>query len=124
MTARNYDVVLTVNDASGFEAGNVLFGRTSEASGLIANVDITAKTLKVKLNNVLQEFSSSEVVQSNTINISGSASGLLTAIPFNANTMSGNTTTASATVSARSPSAFIAEKNAFTQNPVVRLYEI
>ena len=124
MTARNYDVVLTVNDASGFEAGNVLFGRTSEASGLIANVDITAKTLKVKLNNVLQEFSSSEVVQSNTINISGSASGLLTAIPFNANTMSGNTTTASATVSAISPSAFIAEKNAFTQNPVVRLYEI
>ena len=108
MTARNYDVVLTVNDASGFEAGNVLFGRTSEASGLIANVDITAKTLKVKLNNVLQEFSSSEVVQSNTNNISGSASGLLTAIPFNANTMSGNTTTASATVSAISPSAFIA----------------
>jgi hypothetical protein len=31
MTARNYDVVLTVNDASAFKAGNVLFGRTSEA---------------------------------------------------------------------------------------------
>ena len=47
MTARNYDVVLTVNDASGFEAGNVLFGRTSEASGVIASVDITAKLSKL-----------------------------------------------------------------------------
>ena len=39
MTARNYDIVLTVNDASNFEAGNVLIGKTSLTSGLIANVD-------------------------------------------------------------------------------------
>lgn len=124
MTARNYDFVLTVNDASNFTAGNVLIGKTSLTTGLIANVDTSANTIKVKLNNVLQEYSSSEVVESNTINITGSASGLLTAIPFNANTMSGNTTTATATVSSISPSTFIAEKNAFTQNPIVRLYEI
>ena len=32
--------------------------------------------------------------------------------------------TASATISSQVPSSFIAEKNAFTQNPIVRLYEI
>ena len=38
--------------------------------------------------------------------------------------MSGNITTATATVSFIAPSNFIAEKNAFTQNPIVRLYSI
>ena len=38
--------------------------------------------------------------------------------------MSGNVTTAKSTISAISPSTFIAEKNAFTQNPIVRLYSI
>ena len=124
MSARNYDFILTVDDASDFEAGNVVIGKTSLTTALIANVDTSANTLKVKLNNVLQEFSSSEDVESNTLTITGSADGLLTSIPFNANTMSGNTTTATATISSIASSAFIAEKNAFTQNPIVRLYEI
>ena len=126
MTARNYDVIITVDDASGFETNNVLIGNTTLATGTIANVDASAKTLKVKLSNSILEFSSSEVVHSNTISISGTANGLLntTSLPFQANTFSGNTTTAIATVQSIAPSGFIAEKNAFTQNPVVRLFEI
>jgi phage-related protein len=126
MTARNYDVILTVDNAAGFQSTNALVGNTTSTVGYIANVDTTSNQLKVKLNNVLQEFSSTEVVHSNTITIVGSANGRLnsSSIPFQSNTMSGNVTTAIATVSSISPSAFIAEKNAFTQNPVVRLYTV
>ena len=126
MTARNYDVILTVDNAAGFQSTNALVGNTTSTVGYIANVDTTSNQLKVKLNNVLQEFSSTEVVHSNTITILGSANGRLnsSSIPFQSNTMSGNVTTAIATVSSISPSAFIAEKNAFTQNPVVRLYTV
>jgi hypothetical protein len=38
--------------------------------------------------------------------------------------MISNVTTAYGTISAIAPSTFIAEKNAFTQNPIVRLYSI
>ena len=38
--------------------------------------------------------------------------------------MSGNVTTAISTVVSITPSTFIAEKNSFTQNPIVRLYSI
>lgn len=126
MTARNYDVILTVDNAAGFQSTNTVVGNTSATVGVIANVSISTNQIKVKLNNVLQEFNSSEVVHSNTIAITGSANGELnsSSIPFQANTMSGNVTTAIATVSSISPSAFIAEKNAFTQNPVVRLYTV
>lgn len=126
MTARNYDVILTVDNAAGFQSTNALVGNTTSTVGYIANVDTTSNQLKVKLNNVLQEFSSTEVVHSNTITILGSANGRLnsSSIPFQSNTMSGNVTTAIATVSSIAPSAFIAEKNAFTQNPVVRLYTV
>ena len=41
MTARNYDVVITVDDATGFQSTNVLIGNTSAAVGVIANVDTT-----------------------------------------------------------------------------------
>ena len=126
MTARNYDVIITVDDATGFQSTNVLIGNTSAATGVIANVDTTLNTLKVKLSNSIHEFSNLEVVHSNVISISGSANGLLntTSLPFQANTFSGNTTTAIATIQSIGPSGFIAEKNAFTQNPIVRLYEI
>jgi uncharacterized protein YqfB (UPF0267 family) len=67
MSARAYDVVLTVDDASGFQTTNVLIGVTTETTGIIANVDTVSNQLKVKLNNLQQEFSSSETVQSNTI---------------------------------------------------------
>src|SRR6056300_1935387 len=126
MTARNYDVILTVDNAAGFQSTNALVGNTTATVGYIANVNTTTNQLKVKLNNVLQEFSSTEVVHSNTISITGTSNGQLnsSSIPFQANTMSGNVTTAIATISAIAPSAFIAEKNAFTQNPIVRLYTV
>ena len=126
MTARNYDVVITVDNATGFQSTNVLIGNTSAAVGVIANVNTTLNTLKVKLSNSIAEFSNLEVVHSNVISISGTANGLLntTSLPFQSNTLSGNTTTAIATIQSIGPSGFIAEKNAFTQNPIVRLYEI
>lgn len=126
MTARNYDVIITVDNASSFETSNLLIGNTSLATGTIANVDSTLNTLKVKLSNSILEFSNLEVVHSNVISVSGTANGSLntTSLPFQANTFSGNTTTAIATIQSIAPSGFIAEKNAFTQNPVVRLFEV
>ena len=47
MSARAYDVVLTVDDASGFQTTNVIIGVTTETTGTIANVDTkySAKSL-------------------------------------------------------------------------------
>ena len=53
MTARNYDVILTVNNAIGFVPGNSVVGSTSSTVALIANVNQTTNELKVKLNNVV-----------------------------------------------------------------------
>lgn len=126
MTSRTYDIILSVASASAFQAGNNIIGGTTGTTGMIAAVDKTNNKIKVKLANLLQEFSSSETVFSNVITISGTANGALnsTSLPFQANTMSGNVKTATSTVTAITPSTFIAEKNAFTQNPVVRLYSI
>ena len=125
-SARNYDVILSVASASGFVPGNTVIGVTTKTTGFIANVNVDAKQVKVKLNNVLQEFRTSETIKSNTITITGTANGLLntTSLPFQSNVRSGETTTATSTITSISPSPFIAEKNAFTQNPVVRLYEV
>ena len=127
MSARAYDVILTVDDASGFQTTNVLIGVTTETTGFIANVDTVSNQLKVKLNNLQQEFSSSEDVQSNTIVTTTATGGdglLTTANTFLSNVYNGNVTTATATVSAIVPSAFKAEKNSFSQNPIDRLYSI
>ena len=64
MTARNYDFVITVDNAAGFQSTNVLIGNTSAAVGVIANVDTSLNTLKVKLSNSILEFSNLEVVHS------------------------------------------------------------
>lgn len=127
MTSRTYDVILTVATNSGsFRAGNNLIGNTTGTVGYIASVDAANNKLKVKLANSLQEYSTTERVHSNIITISGTANGSLntTSLPFQANVMSSNITTAIGLVSASVPSTFIAEKNAFTQNPIVRLYSI
>ena len=125
MTARNYDVILTVSNAASFATSNFIVGNTTATVAVIANVNTTANTLKVKLSNILQQFSSSEVIHSNSIVISGNILGKLTqANTFVSNVMSGNVTTAIATIVSTAPSNFIAEKNAFTQNPIVRLYSI
>ena len=71
MTARNYDVILTVANPAGFISGNSIIGATSSTVGFIANVNATTKQLKVKLNNVLQEFHTSETINSNSAIISG-----------------------------------------------------
>lgn len=127
MTARNYDVIISVDNAAGFVAQNVIVGNTSAATGVIANVDLSSNVLKVKLANSLSEFSNLEIIHSNSIFTNNSANGALnnsSAIPFQANAFGGNTVTAIATIQSIGPSGFIAEKNAFTQNPVVRLYEV
>jgi phage-related protein len=125
MTARTYDVILSVDNAAGFVSANFVVGNTTATSGVIANVDLTANTIKVKLNNVLQSFNSAESIHSNAILVIGTEDGKLTkANTFTPNVMSGNVTTAIATVSSIAPSGFIAEKNSFTQNPIVRLYSI
>ena len=71
MTARNYDVTLNFGTENifstigKFESGNVVIGTTSGSTGIIANVDATANTLKVKLSNSLNEFAVGENVHSN-----------------------------------------------------------
>ena len=39
MSARSYDVIISVDDASGFVTTNVLDGNTTATSGIIANVN-------------------------------------------------------------------------------------
>jgi hypothetical protein len=126
MTARNYDVILTVADAANFIPGNSIVGSTSATVGFIANVNITTKQLKVKLNNVVQEFHTSETITSKSAVISGSANGAINtlSLPFQSNVFASETTTATTTIASQAPSPYIAEKNAFTQNPIVRLFEI
>lgn len=69
MTARNYDVVLSFpgspNAVGTFEVGNTIVGNTSGSVGIIANVDLTANTLKVKYSNNFMEFRASENVHAN-----------------------------------------------------------
>ena len=71
MTARNYDVILTVNNAIGFVPGNSVVGSTSATVALIANVNQTTNELKVKLNNVLQEFHTSETITTSASVVGG-----------------------------------------------------
>lgn len=127
MTSRNYDVILTVSNVTAFQTGNVVVGNTTATVGIVAGKDTANNVLKVKLANLLQEFSSTEVIHSNIVTISGTANGAInnaSALPFQANSLSGNVTTAIATISSVAPSTFIAEKNAFVQNPIVRLYSV
>ena len=69
MTARNYDVILSFpgspNAVGTFEAGNTVVGNVSGTIGVIANVDLTANTLKVKYSNTFTEFRATENVHSN-----------------------------------------------------------
>ena len=125
-SARNYDVILTLDsNVSSFTAGNTVIGVSSLTEGFIANVDTDNSQIKVKLNNLQQEFRTEQIF-SNSLTLSTSANGALNSasIPFQSNTRSGEVTVAQASITATAPSTFIAEKNAFTQNPVVRLFEV
>ena len=125
-TVRTYDFILTVADPSGFKNGNTVVGITSDTQAVIANVDATTNTIKVKVDNVSREFSTGETLRDIGTVMSTSANGLMdtSSLPFQANTFASNTTVASTTISSIANSPFIAEKNAFTQNQIVRLYSL
>ena len=125
-TARTYDFILTVASAAGFVTGNTIYGVTSDTTATIANVDLVAKQIKVKVDNVQREFRTTETIKNDVITVSTSANGAVnsSSTPFQSNVFSGNTTVATTTISSIANSPFIAEKNAFTQNPIVRLYSI
>ncbi len=124
MTSRNYDVILTIANATGFTSGSPIVGNTTHTVGYIAAKDSVANTIKVKLANLQQEFLVAEGIHSNITTIVGTANGTLTSTTFVSNTISGNTTIAASTITSIAPSTFIAEKNAFTQNPIVRLFSV
>lgn len=126
MSSRNYDVILKVANASGFRAGNTVMGNQSLTVGYVAYVDTANSSLKVKLANTQQEFRTSETLQSNIITVTTTANGSLntTYLPYQAPTYNSSILTTSSTITSITPSSFIAEKNAFTQNPIVRLYSI
>jgi phage-related protein len=94
--------------------------------GYIASVDAANNILKIKLADIQREFSVSEIIRSNIITTISSANGSLNSLslPFQADRYSTSTATKTANITSISPSNFIAEKNAFTQNPIVRLYSI
>jgi len=125
-TVRTYDFILTVADTSGFVTGNTVVGVTSDTTGVLANVDSVTNQLKVKVDNVSREFASGETLKDIATVLSTSANGAIasTSIPFQSNAFSSNSDVASTTISAIANSPFIAEKNAFTQNQIVRLYSL
>ena len=105
----------------------MLIGNTSGTVGYITATDKPNNILKVKLANSLQEFISTEYVHSNIAVITGTTSGDMAnsrALPFVSNVMTSNITSATSLISSITPSTFVAQKNAFTQNPIVRPYSI
>lgn len=126
MTSRTYDIKLQVSSVNSFVTGNIIVGNSTSTVATIAAIDTANNILKVKLANVQQEFNDGEHIHSNAILTTGTANGILnsTSLPFQANTFSGNVTTASTQISSITPSGFIAEKNSFMQNPIVRLYTL
>ena len=112
MTARNYDVILTVNNATGFVSGNSVVGSTSKTVALIANVNQTTNEVKVKLNNVLQEFHNSETVTSSASIVGGAR---LTTTVF---TPILTINTISAAVSARTAGTYAISASDYTKTGV------
>jgi phage-related protein len=124
MPTRSYDLKLAVANSTGFVKGNTILGNTSSTSALIMAVE--PNILKVKLNNVLQEFSSSEAIHSNSVTLAGSTAGQKNngLVPFISNTVVSETTTASTTITSIEFNRFTSAKNADTQNPIVRLLSV
>lgn len=67
MTSRLYDYILTVANAQPFLGTNVVIGVNTQTTATIANVNIVNNTIKVKLDNAIQEFESGESLISNNI---------------------------------------------------------
>jgi phage-related protein len=64
MSSRLYDYIITVDSVSQFREGNNLIGSSSGSYGLITKIDSESNTIKVKMNNVHQEFEVGESVYS------------------------------------------------------------
>lgn len=65
MTTRLYDYIITVANTSPFHNGNNFIGVSSGTYGYIANVNPATGNIKVKVNNVFQEYIVGESVTSN-----------------------------------------------------------
>lgn len=122
MTARTYDIQIAVDDITNFEPQQVVVGSESSAVGVIAAIEDSV--IKVRLANSLVSYSDAESVSVSSITTTDLETADLGYAPFSPNYATGNTVIASANVTSIAPSAFIAEKNSFTQNPIVRLYKI
>lgn len=125
MTTRIYDYSLQVDDVTSFTVGSVIRGNSSLAIGQVQAID-PAGFLKVKMSNTLTDFKSNESIHANSIITSGTANSYLntTSLPFQANTFTNNLTYAAANVLGITPNPIFANKNAFIQSPIVRLYSI
>lgn len=73
MTTRLYDYIITVSNAASFTNGNNFIGLSSNTYAYIANVNTVTNNIKVKVNNVFQEFVVGESVVSTHYKISNTA---------------------------------------------------
>jgi len=73
MTTRLYDYIITVSNAAPFKNGNNFIGLSSNTYAYIANVNTVTNNIKVKVNNVFQEFVVGESVVSTHYKISNTA---------------------------------------------------
>ena len=89
MSGRNYDFILTVANATNFQSSNIVIGLSSKTTGLIVNVDSRTSTIKVKLANSYQEFTTGERLISNTTlyraNVASVTYNNLTSVAVNGN---------------------------------------
>lgn len=125
MSARNYDYILQLDDnVSDFSSGNTITGNTNNVVAYVASVDTANSNIKVKMANAVSYFSVGDSIQSNSALIESVAYTISNSSPYETVDYLGETTTAAANIVAIYPSPFIAEKNAFTQNPIVKLITI
>ena len=123
MTGRAYDVILKVANATSFTAGNNIIGVNSNSIGIIANVDHISNNIKVKVSNSIQDFLVSESAYSTYIATTGGSANI-NVQPYISTVFSSSIETANSTILAIYPSPYIAAKNAFSQQPLVRLYSV
>jgi len=123
MTTRTYDYILTVNSTVGFTQGNNIIGITSGTEGFIANVNPENNTIKVKVDNVLQEYNIAETCNTTFITTSGGSVDI-NQQPYFEPSYNATTVVSSCEITNIQNSNFIREKNAFVQRPSVRLYTL
>lgn len=120
MTARTYDVAITVADATNISTNRTITGVSSGAKGIITA--IRADEVKVRLEDTKVSFIVGETVEVPDIETTTGSS--LEDIPFNPDKQTSTVNLASTNITEIRLSPYVAEKNAFTQNPIIRLYKI